>query len=90
MQVTWVHGGRTRDEALDFDDIDDLVDVMDAEIGFEDEDVFLEAALEGSDETVFVYLDEDKQIQWTLSRGTAAKRLQQFGEEDEEDEDFTG
>jgi hypothetical protein len=93
MQVTWVRGGRTRDEVFDFDDIDDLADVMDAEFGFEDEDTFLDAATEGSDETVYVYLDEDKLIQWTLSRGTAAKRLQQFGEEDEndeEDEDFTG
>jgi len=94
MQVTWIRGGRARDEILDFDDLDDLTEAMDAEVGFDpdEEESFLEAAVEGSGETVYVYLDEDDQIQWTLSRKTVSKKLQQYGDdEDEEDElDFTG
>lgn len=91
MQVTWVRGGKERDEILDFEDLDDLTEEMDAEVGFEDEDAFADSAIEGSGETVYVYLDEDDRIQWSLSRKSVTKKLQQYGDDEEgEDElDFT-
>ena len=36
MQVTWVHGKGARDTELSFDDFEDVVDEMDAEVGFDE------------------------------------------------------
>lgn len=91
MQVTWVHGKGARDTELSFDDFEDVVDEMDAEVGFDEAQTerLLELADEGSDKEVFVYIDEDGQIQWSTSRRVAVNALAEIDHDADEDGDFT-